>query len=566
MKIVYPIILLLCLPGFAAFSQAGQAQVSAQQNEGATNSNKLDQLIVQLHPGVAVADFVMDANATCRFAKQIKIEKTLSERQHIYLLSASQIIDRQAFIDFFVNKPTVVAASWNAPVSFRDSIPNDELFDTQWDMERIGAPKVWEVSAGGHTVNGHEIVVAVLDKGFEIIHPDLIANAWKNPGEIPNDGIDNDTNGLEDDVYGWNFRGPSPIFSVEKHGTSVSGIIGASGNNGIGTAGINWNVKLMFLGVEFVDEVIAAFNYALEMRELYNQTNGQEGAFVVVTNGSFGIDGVMCSEQPIWGSMYDLLGQAGVLNVAATANAEWDVDEVGDIPTSCPSDFLISVTNTGQDDKRVSGAAYGQVSIDLGAPGQSTSTSSTNGLYREDFSGTSSACPHVAGSVALLYSLPCTLIDSLALVAPAECALLVRNAILQNTDAVPSLANETVSGGRLNVYEAMKYLHAYCISNDSVRQEGNFKELYVGKKGLIQVTPNPTSNFINIDYGNVDFKDVKVRVFNMLGQEMIFNQVATPEPFKPQTITIDVKDWSTGVYVVNMFDLTRKISVSFVKW
>ncbi|MBK9016896.1 MAG: hypothetical protein IPM82_24120 [Saprospiraceae bacterium] len=77
------------------------------------------------------------------------------------------------------------------------------------------------------------------------------------------------------------------------------------------------------------------------------------------------------------------MGQAGVLNVAATANAEWDVDEVGDIPTSCPSDFLISVTNTGQDDKRVSGAAYGPASIDLGAPAQSTSTSSTNGLYRE---------------------------------------------------------------------------------------------------------------------------------------------------------------------------------------
>ena len=71
--------------------------------------------------------------------------------------------------------------------------------------------------------------------------------------------------------------------------------------------------------------------------------------------------------------------------------------------------------------------------------------------------------------------------------------------------------------------------------------------------------------FRSIDYGNVDFKEVKIRVFNMLGQEMIFNQVAYPSPFSPQSIEIDVSDWSAGVYVVNMFDLTKKISVSFLK-
>ncbi|MCF8244614.1 MAG: S8 family peptidase [Saprospiraceae bacterium] len=481
------------------------------------------------------------------------------------MFRATLVSDRQAFINFIKNKPEVISASWNAPVTFRDSIPNDELFDAQWSLERIEAPKVWDVSTGGLTTSDREIVVAVMDKGFEIIHPDLVANAWKNPGEIPNDGIDNDGNGFVDDVFGWNFRANSPIYSPEKHGTSVSGIIGANGNNGIGTAGINWNVKMMYLAVEYVDEVIAAFDYVLYMRELYNATNGEKGAFIVVTNGSFGIDQAMCSTQAIWGSRYDELGLAGVLSVAATANGDWDVDEVGDMPTSCTSPFLITVTNTGQDDKRASGAAFGQESIDLGAPGQGTATTSNNSNYREDFSGTSAACPHVAGSVALLYSLPCTLLDSLAVSAPAECALLVRDAILENTDAVPSLANETVSGGRLNVYEGMKYLHAYCISREPEKEAGNFKELYVGQKGLISVTPNPTSDRIFIDYGNVDFKEVKIRVFNMLGQEMILNQVATPEPFKPQSIEIDVKDWSTGVYVVNMFDLTKKISVSFLK-
>ncbi len=559
MKLVYPFVLLCIFFGFDSYSQA------AFDRQTPPNSPKLDQVLVQLQPTVTLENFVKNVNNNCPFAEQIKIEKPLAKRSNIYALSASQITDRQAFISFLKNDPTVLYAQWNAPVTFRDSIPNDELFDAQWSMERIGAPKVWDVSTGGHTTSGREIVVAVMDKGFEIIHPDLIANAWKNPGEIPNDSFDNDGNGFTDDVYGWNFRANSPIYSPEKHGTSVSGIIGANGNNGIGTAGINWNVKMMYLAVEYVDEVIAAFDYVLDMRELYNETNGEQGAFVVVTNGSFGIDQAMCSTQAIWGARYDELGLAGVLSVAATANGDWNVDEVGDMPTSCTSPFLITVTNTAQDDKRSAGAAYGQESIDLGAPGQGTATTSNNSNYREDFSGTSAACPHVAGSVALLYSLPCTLLDSLAVSAPAVCALLVRDAILQNTDAVPSLANETVTGGRLNVYEGMKYLHAYCISRDPERQEGSFKELYLEKKGLIRVTPNPTTDKIYIDYGNVDFKDVKIRVFNMLGQEMILNQVATPEPFKPQSIEIDVKDWSTGVYVVNMFDLTKKISVSFLK-
>lgn len=557
MKQIIPLIFLLFTVSIAANAQTSIPQSQAQR--------KLDEVIVRLVPGTFLDAFVAAANDDCPFAQQIKIEKTLSERQHIYLMSASQIIDRQSFIAFLKNRPAVLSASWNAPVQFRDSIPNDELFSSQWDMERIGVPKVWEVSTGGTTFHGHEIVVAVLDKGFDLIHPDLAANYWVNPGEIPGDGIDNDNNGYKDDVRGWNFRENSPLFSVEKHGTSVNGIIGAVGNNGIGTAGINWNIKMMPLAIEYVDEVIAAFDYVLDMRQLYNQTGGEQGAFIVVTNGSFGIDGAKCEDYPQWGSMYDPLGEAGVLSVAATANQDWDIDQLGDIPTSCTSEYLIAVTNTGQDDSRVSGSAFGATHIDIGAPGQSTPTTSIGASYREDFSGTSSACPHVSGAIALLYSLPCAIFDSLALNSPIEAAKLMRKAILENVEPVASLANETVSGGRLDVFEAMKYLHSYCIAREPELETGNFKEIYLGQKELIRVVPNPTSDFIYIDYANVDFRPIKVRVYNMLGQEMVFNQAVTPTPFSPQSIKIDVKDWATGVYVVNMFDLSKKISMKFMK-
>lgn len=564
MKQVFTFFLFWAFFGRSAFSQASSAVGNALHTSEPTK--KQDQLIVQFLPGFTAPEFINNLNATCRFAKHIAIEKTLAEQQRIFLLSASQIIDRDAFFNFVKNSPEVQSASWNVAVQFRQNTPNDELFGEQWDMERIGAPLVWEVTTGGHTFNGHEIVVAVLDKGFEITHPDLLENIWQNPGETPNDGIDNDGNGYVDDVRGWNFRQGSPILPIERHGTGVSGIIGALGNNSIGTAGVNWNIKMIPLAIEYADEVVAAFNYVLKLRERYNQTNGEQGAFVVVTNGSFGIDGVRCEEQPGWGAMYDPLGQVGVLNVAATANEDWDVDEVGDIPTSCPSEFLIAVTNTDEDDDRAPGSAWGATHIDLGAPGQSTSTASTNGTYRNDFSGTSSACPHVSGSIALLYSVPCPSIDSLALTNPAEAARLMQKAILLNTDPIASLADETATGGRLNVYEGMKYLHAYCIAREPELAAGNFKEVYLGKKDLIRVMPNPTSSKIYIDYGNVDFKGVKIRVYNMLGQEMLFEQAATPEPFQPQSIEIDVTDWTVGVYVVNLFDLTRKISVKFVKF
>ncbi|MCC6726536.1 MAG: S8 family peptidase [Saprospiraceae bacterium] len=524
-------------------------------------------MITRLKSGNDIELFKTKFNNKAEAQFTVKKTKQLSARQNIHLLYVNgDSNEKDSFLNTLKSQPEVVSASFNAPVQFRDSIPNDELFTDQWDMERIGAPKVWEYSTGGTSFHGHEIVVAVLDKGFDLLHPDLFDNYWVNEFEVPNDGEDNDNNGYVDDVRGWNFRQNSPMFSVERHGTSVNGIIGAKGNNGIGTAGLNWNIKIMPLAIEYVDEVISAFDYVLEMRRRFNESNGADGAFIVVTNGSFGIDGLMCSEYPEWGSMYDPLGQEGVLNVAATANQDWNIDEVGDIPTSCESDYMIAVTNTDMADNRVKGAGFGIVNIDLGAPGQGTSTTNLGESYRNDFSGTSSACPHVSGAIALLYSLPCSKLDSLALIAPGETALMMRKAILENVEKIPSLSDETASGGRLDVFESMKYLHAYCIATATEVTEGDFKEEYLGKKGFIKVSPSPTTDFINIEYSNADFRPVKIRVFNMLGQTMIFEQDIQPEPFAPQKLKIDVSDWATGVYVLNMFDLSEKISVKFMKF
>lgn len=522
-------------------------------------------LIVQLRQGADVGAFLRHLDAERSQFGQVKSHRQLSKRLNIHLVSFDFFADNQLIAEKIQALPAVVSATWDASAEPRATVPNDTLFPRQWDMERIGLPKVWDYTTGGTTAAGREIVVAILDSGFDLTHPEIQGNIWANPGEIPFDGQDNDDNDRPDDVAGWNFEQNSPLFSVKPHGTSVIGIIGAKGDNVGGIAGVNWDVKMMLLQVYLVSEIIEALDYVLEMRLLYNQTNGQKGAFIVVTNTSLGLDTAFCEENPIWGQYYDLLGNAGVLSVAATTNNDWDIDKVGDMPTSCSSDFILTVTNTDSTDRKAVDAAYGKTSIDIGAPGVPTTTISIHGNYNYAFGGTSSASPHVAGSVALLYSLPCTLIDSFATANPAGAALLMKDAILYGADPVYSLADKTVTGGRLNTYNAMKYLHSFCISTTEERMEGDFEKVYLGSRDFVKLFPNPVGNELHVRYRIEDFKEMQVRVFNVLGQEMQASWAVVPMLFEAQEFILETKDWAAGTYFINIFDKSRGISAKFVK-
>ena len=383
-------------------------------------------------------------------------------------------INQPRFSAFLKSTKGVLTTQRNRIFEKRNT-PNDVNFPLQWQLQNTGQSGgmtgadikmlgAWNIATGGTTVNGDTIVVCVIDDGVDINHPDMIGNLWINHGEIPGDGIDNDNNGYIDDYLGWNVATKSDNITADgSHGTPVAGIIGAIGNNEIGVSGVNWNVKLMIVdyGATTEANALAAYAYPYAFRKKYNETNGAEGAFVVSTNASWGLDLTKPEDAPLWCAIYDSLGAVGILNAGATANRNVNVDLVGDLPTACESEYLISVTNVNRFNNKVNSAGFGRKSIDLGAYGSEAYTVRKGGGYGA-FGGTSSATPHVAGAIALIYSTPCPGLMNMSRIDPAAAALMVKDMILGSVSPNATLAGITTTGGVLNVEGAMQKSLSLC--------------------------------------------------------------------------------------------------------
>jgi subtilisin family serine protease len=340
--------------------------------------------------------------------------------------------------------------------------PDDVEFPQQWALDQasdadIDAPEAWDLGTGGSHPDGSTIVAAIVDGGCEISHPDLADNIWTNQGEIAGNFQDDDGNGYVDDVNGWDAYADDGTLPSDYHGTHVTGIVGARGNNLNQVCGINWDVDLMTVaGSSSSTSVVSiAYNYVLENKQLWLDTGGAEGANIVVTNSSFGIDFADCTSgtYPIWNDLYDAMGAVGILSCAATMNRNSDVDQTGDVPTGCTSDWLIAVTNTTSTDLRNSGAAYGLNSIDLGAPGTQVRSTYTGG-GTTNLTGTSMASPQVAGAVAFLHSVMSPALFAHYQQDPGVAVLELKQILLDTVDPLAALDGLCVSGGRLNLYQA----------------------------------------------------------------------------------------------------------------
>lgn len=458
------LILLTCSLTLMLFSVRSTAQVQAVHNP--------DEIMVMLKPGYNSGHFLKEIN-TRGFLGSFRVKQVLSERYRLYLLGLDPVMgDSRNWLDEVLESETVALAQLNYQAQLRVN-PNDASFGQQWGLHNTGqsggtadadidAPEAWDITTGGLTAQGDTIVVAVIDGGFQLNHPDLQANYFKNWGDIPGNGIDDDGNGYIDDRNGWNAYNNNGNVPSDQHGTHVAGIIGARGNNSSGVSGVNWNVKIMPIAGSSGNSatVVAAYAYAATMRELYNTTNGAKGAFVVSTNSSFGVDFGQAASFPIWCAFYDTLGSLGILSAGAGPNANTNIDAQGDIPTTCPSNWLLAVTNTTRTDARNSGSGYGAVNMDLGAPG-TTIYSTVTGSGYQNLTGTSMATPHVAGSIGLMYSAACSKFITDYKASPGALALQMRTYLLTGVDPITALATNTSSGGRLNVHKAVQNVQTY---------------------------------------------------------------------------------------------------------
>jgi len=422
------------------------------------------EVLIRVKDNHSIARVIKDLERHKGLRTYINTKSLLSEHMNIWQVTFNKdIVSTSKMLEKARNHPSVHNAQLNYILEKR-ATPNDASYGQQWQYEQasdfdLDASTAWDITTGGVTALGDTIVICVIDDGLQVDHPDWGNNVWKNHNEILGNGIDDDGNGYIDDFQGWNADdNDNDIIAsgFSTHGTPVAGIIAAQGNNGIGVSGVNWDAKLMFVvGGGTSANSIAAYSYPLACRKLYNQTNGTLGAFVVATNASWGVDNQECATySPLVNEFYDTLGVHGILNAAATANANNNVDATGDFPTSCSSDFLITVTNMNQTGNKVGQAGYGLTSVDLGAYGEGTYTITTNSGYG-GFGGTSGATPHVAGTIGLLYSVPCPRLALLARTQPAQTALLLKQIILNSSVSNVNLQGITVSGGVLNMKNAL---------------------------------------------------------------------------------------------------------------
>jgi len=393
-------------------------------------------------------------------------------------------------LDYFAGLPGVEYAEPNYIVGLDQTFPDDPDFAQLWGLHNTGqsggtadadidAPEAWDLTTGSSTV-----IVGVIDTGVDYTHPDLAANMWQNPGEIPGNAVDDDGNGYIDDVFGWDFyNDTNDPMDLAGHGTHVSGTIGAVGNNSLGVVGVNWTVKiaaLKFLGPSggFTSDAVRAVDYATMMD-------------FDLTSNSWGGGGF---SQLLYDAI-DAAGQQDHLFIAAAGNDSSDTDVLAHYPSSYDLPNVISVASTTDADQLSGFSNYGATSVDLAAPGSNIYSTMPGATYGS-MSGTSMATPQVSGVAALAYAIQ-----------PDATYQEVRDAIFLGVDPIPALSGSMVTGGRLNAYNALQGLRMAVVSSDPADQQ------------VVGVAPQDfVINFSGAyDPGTVDVTDLTVNGLNPAG-------------------------------------------------
>jgi subtilisin family serine protease len=324
-----------------------------------------------------------------------------------------------------------------------DATPNDPKYSdgSLWSLNNLGqdggladadidAPEGWDTLHSAANV-----IVAVIDTGVRYTHEDLAANMWVNLGEIPGNGIDDDGDGYVDDVYGINaITGGGNPMDDNGHGSHVSGTIGGVGDNMIGVVGVAWRVQIM--ACKFLDaNGSGSTSAAIECID-YAWRHGAR-----VMNNSWGGGGFSQALMDAITAARD----AGVIFVASAGNSSANTDINPQYPAGYDVENVVSVAATDRADLMAYFSNYGQNSVELGAPGVNIySTYGTGDSAYNTLSGTSMAAPHVSGVMALTRAR-----------FPGLSYVDVIRRVIAATDPISSMADSTISGGRLNLQKAL---------------------------------------------------------------------------------------------------------------
>ncbi len=324
--------------------------------------------------------------------------------------------------------PTVLfTALLIAPPTHELSMP--PMIQTKtWAQTEIRSKEAWQITKGSK-----KIIVAIIDTGADINHPDLKENIWQNLSEIPNNGMDDDGNGFVDDFHGWNFVSHnSDLTDNHGHGTHISGIVGAKGDKALGVAP---EVSLMILkyfdpknpGSDSVAQAISAMKYAIKM-----------GANII----NFSAGGPYFSEEE-----YAVLKEAnekGVLVIAAAGNEKNNSDVINFFPADYALPNILSVTAIDESRQILNSSNYGERTVDIAAPGRDIYSTLPKGNYGR-LSGTSQATAFATGVAALLMS------DVTRAWTPEK----IIEHLVRTGEPEPSLAGKTRCRTRLNSYRAL---------------------------------------------------------------------------------------------------------------
>ncbi len=308
--------------------------------------------------------------------------------------------------------------------------PDDPEFARQWGLQTIGAPDAWDVTTGSS-----DIVVAVFDTGLQYLHEDIRENAWRNPNEIAGNQIDDDNNGYIDDIHGVDFvEDDADPLDDDGHGSHVSGIIGARGNNAAGVAGVNWDISIMALRITSVDDfattdkILDALQYVVDMKS--------RGINIVAVNNSWG--GPNSSQ--ILHDAFTALADVGIVIVCAAGNQGQNSDLFPEFPANYDVDGLLSVAASTRGDRLAGFSNFGLHNVDLAAPGTTTLSLHKDNDSLNFLQGTSMAAPHVTGAAALLFASDPTL-------SPTALASLLVGGVEQSAEFLDIVG----SGGRLSL-------------------------------------------------------------------------------------------------------------------